>query len=84
MPLCIVVQRIYLVMNGGSLAWKSNVDIFGAGVGFNDEGGGGSATYKRVVASVEDVPVESLQQQEIAFKLIEHILDKVQIDLKLL
>ncbi|CAK9150191.1 unnamed protein product [Ilex paraguariensis] len=67
-----------------SLAWKSNVDIFGAGVGFNDEGGGGFATYKRVVASVEEVPVESLQQQEIAFMLIGHILDKVQIDLKLL
>ncbi|CAK9150245.1 unnamed protein product [Ilex paraguariensis] len=59
-----------LVMNGGSLACKSNVDIFGAGVGFNDGGGGGSATYKRVVASFEEEPVESLQQQEIAFKLI--------------
>ncbi|CAK9175369.1 unnamed protein product [Ilex paraguariensis] len=73
-----------LVMKGGSLAWKSNVDIFGADIGFNDEGRGGSATYKRVVASFEEEPVESLQQQEIAFKLIGHILDKVQIDLKLL
>ncbi|CAK9170037.1 unnamed protein product [Ilex paraguariensis] len=73
-----------LVMKGGSLAWKSNVDIFGADVGFNDEGRGGSATYKRVVASFEEEPVESLQQQEIAFKLIGHILDKVQNDLKLL
>ncbi|CAK9172101.1 unnamed protein product [Ilex paraguariensis] len=73
-----------LVMNGGSLAWKSNVDIFGSGVGFNDGGGGGSSTYKRVVASFEEEPVESIQQQEIAFKLIGHILDKVQIDLKLL
>ncbi|CAK9154863.1 unnamed protein product [Ilex paraguariensis] len=26
-----------LVMKGGSLAWKSNVDIFGADIGFNDE-----------------------------------------------
>ncbi|CAK9162695.1 unnamed protein product [Ilex paraguariensis] len=73
-----------LVMKGGSLAWKSNVYIFGADVGFNDEGRGGSATYKRVVASFEEEPVERLQQQEIAFKLIGHILDKVQIDLKLL
>ncbi|CAK9175372.1 unnamed protein product [Ilex paraguariensis] len=66
-----------LVMKGGSLAWKSNVDIFGADVGFNDEGRGGSAMYKRVVASFEEEPVESLQQQEIAFKLIGHILDKI-------
>ena len=65
------------MMNGGSLGWKSNVDISGAGVGFNDEGGGGSATYKLVVASFEEEPVGSLQQQEIAFKLIGHILDEV-------
>lgn len=66
-----------LVMNGSSIAWKSS-DLIATGIGgFNDG-------YKRVIASFEEESVESLEKQEIAFKLIGHILDKVQIDPKLL
>ncbi|XP_028065668.1 phosphatidylinositol 4-kinase alpha 1-like [Camellia sinensis] len=79
------------VMNGGSIGWKSNVDQLVASigsVGFNDGGGGGgggSATaYRRLVVTFEEEPVESLEKQEIAFKLITHILDKAHIDPKLL
>ncbi|CAK9145839.1 unnamed protein product [Ilex paraguariensis] len=36
-----------LVMKGGSLAWKSNVYIFGADVGFNDEGRGGPSQFAK-------------------------------------
>ncbi|KAM7474977.1 hypothetical protein LguiB_022220 [Lonicera macranthoides] len=66
-----------LVMNGSSIAWKSS-DLIATGIGgFNDG-------YRRVIASFEEESVESLEKQEIAFKLIGHILDKVQIDPKLL
>lgn len=77
------------VVNGGSVAWKSSVDqlVTSIGsVGISDGGGGGSAaaSYRRMVASFEEEPVESLEKQEIAFNLIAHIVEKVYIDPKLL
>ncbi|KAI8025784.1 Phosphatidylinositol 4-kinase alpha 1 [Camellia lanceoleosa] len=73
-------------MNGYSVTWKSSVDqlVTSIGsVGFND-GGGNAAGYKQLVVTFEGEPVERLEKQEIAFKLIAHILDKVFIDTKLL
>ncbi|KAI8028634.1 Phosphatidylinositol 4-kinase alpha 1 [Camellia lanceoleosa] len=73
-------------MNGYSVAWKSSVDqlVTSIGsVGLND-GGGNAAGYKQLVVTFEGEPVERLEKQEIAFKLIAHILDKVFIDTKLL
>ncbi|KAJ0010169.1 hypothetical protein Pint_34609 [Pistacia integerrima] len=60
----------------------SSVSINGGGSifgGVNDV-----PQVRQQVASYEEEPVESLEKQEIAFKLITHILDKVQIDSKLL
>ncbi|KAL6963883.1 1-phosphatidylinositol 4-kinase [Sarracenia purpurea var. burkii] len=77
-----------LVINGGGVAWKSSVDqlVTSIGsVGLNDGGGGSAAAaYRRLVLSFEEEQVESLEKQEIAFKLIAHILDKVHIDPTLL
>ncbi|GAV80522.1 PI3_PI4_kinase domain-containing protein/PI3Ka domain-containing protein [Cephalotus follicularis] len=72
--------------NGGSGMWRSGVDQFGS-VNFDGGGGGGGGVgdlSRQQVASFEEESVESLEKQEIAFKLIAHILDKVQIDQKLL
>lgn len=60
----------------------SSVSINGGGSifgGVNDV-----PQVRQQVASYEEESVESLEKQEIAFKLITHILDKVQIDSKLL
>ncbi|GMJ06801.1 hypothetical protein like AT1G49340 [Hibiscus trionum] len=45
---------------------------------------GGGAMFRQQVASFEEESVESMEKQEIAFKLISHILHKVNIDQKLL
>lgn len=65
----------------GSCAWKSTVDLLGTAVGANE---GGQALSQKLVASFEKESVDNLEKQEIAFKLIGHILDKAQIDQKLL
>lgn len=60
----------------------SSVSINGGGSiigGVNDV-----TQVRQQVASYEEESVESLEKQDIAFKLITHILDKVQIDSKLL
>ncbi|XP_019197522.1 PREDICTED: phosphatidylinositol 4-kinase alpha 1-like isoform X1 [Ipomoea nil] len=72
-----------IVMNGSSGPWRTNVDSLAANMGFND-GGGGSGAYRRAIASFEEESLDSLEKREIAFKLIGHILDKAQVDLKLL
>ena len=73
------------VVNGGSVAWKSSNEQFGVSYAFGDGGGaGGVAMLRQQVSSFEEESVESLGKQEIAFKLIAHILDKVQIDPKLM
>ncbi|KAF8390317.1 hypothetical protein HHK36_024842 [Tetracentron sinense] len=67
--------------NGLSIAWRSSVDQLGMNLGFNDGGGGGggAAMLRQQVASFLDESVENLKKQEIAFKLLGHILDKVPI-----
>ena len=68
-----------IVTNGGSAGWKSNVDILNVSTGLNDGGGG-----KGILISFEQESLENLEKQEIAFKLIRHILDKATVDSKLL
>ncbi|XVF44922.1 hypothetical protein PTKIN_Ptkin02bG0162000 [Pterospermum kingtungense] len=46
--------------------------------------GGGGAMFRQQVASFEEESLESLEKQEVAFKLIAHILQKVSVDQKLL
>ncbi|KAK9287199.1 hypothetical protein L1049_015611 [Liquidambar formosana] len=75
-------SRGSVAMNGGSVVWRSGVDQLNVNFGYND--GGGEAMLKQQVASFEEESVESLEKQEIAFKLIGHILDKVHIEPRLL
>jgi phosphatidylinositol 4-kinase len=70
-----------VVMNGGSIVWKSGVDQLS--FGFSEGSGGANPVFRQQVASFEDESIESLEKQEIAFRLITHILDKVKIDSKL-
>lgn len=80
-------SRGIVVNGGGSIAWKSNGDLIGASLGFNDgEGGGGGGTpaYKKVVTLFEEESVESLEKQDIVFKLIGHVCSKVAIDPQLM
>ncbi|KAL3621224.1 Phosphatidylinositol 4-kinase alpha 1 [Castilleja foliolosa] len=73
-----------IVMNGGgSVAWKSNVDLFSASLGFND-GEGGSSVYKKIVTLFEEESIESLEKQDIVFRLIGHIFSKAVIDPQLM
>ncbi|GFQ00963.1 phosphatidylinositol 4-kinase alpha 1 [Phtheirospermum japonicum] len=67
------------VNGGGSVAWKSNGDLFGASLGFND-GEGGSSVYKKIVALFEEESIESLEKQDIVFRLIGHIFSRAVID----
>ena len=61
-------------VNGASILWKSGIEQL------NDGGGSGAALLRQQVSSFEEEPVESLEKQEVAFKLIAHIVDKVRID----
>ncbi|XVE49405.1 hypothetical protein DITRI_Ditri01bG0080200 [Diplodiscus trichospermus] len=74
-------SRASLMANGGGVYWKSGADQLGNANLIND---GGGAIFRQQVASFEEESVESLEKQEIAFKLIAHILHKVSIDQKLL
>ncbi|XVF01443.1 hypothetical protein REPUB_Repub04eG0089700 [Reevesia pubescens] len=74
-------SRGSLMANGGGVYWKSGADQLGNANFIND---GGGALFRQQVASFEEASVESLEKQEVAFKLIAHILDKVSIDQKLL
>lgn len=62
-----------IMVNGGdSISWKSNGDLSAA------------AAYKKNLKMFEEEPVESLEKQEIVFKLIGHIFSKVAIDPQLM
>ncbi|XWS39824.1 hypothetical protein CRYUN_Cryun18bG0087700 [Craigia yunnanensis] len=74
-------SRGSLMANGGGVYWKSGADQLGNTNLIND---GGGAMFRQQVSSFEEESVESLEKQEVAFKLIAHILDKVSIDQKLL
>ncbi|KAF5745697.1 putative phosphatidylinositol 4-kinase [Tripterygium wilfordii] len=70
------------VSNGGSILWKTGGD---ASFGFNGGAGEvGGVLLRQQIASFEEESVENLGKQELAFKLIAHILDKVRIDPQLL
>ncbi|KAF3435609.1 hypothetical protein FNV43_RR22700 [Rhamnella rubrinervis] len=75
-------SRGSVMMNGGSILWKSGVDQLGLNFGFND--GGGAMMLRQQVTSFEEESVENLEKQEIAFKLIAHILNKCRLDSGLL
>ncbi|XP_073045657.1 phosphatidylinositol 4-kinase alpha 1-like [Primulina eburnea] len=69
-----------ILMNGAS-----NGDLFSGSVGLSDGGRvGGALAFKKVVATFEEEPVESLERQQIVFELVGHVLEKVVIDSKLL
>ncbi|KAF7810902.1 phosphatidylinositol 4-kinase alpha 1 [Senna tora] len=67
------------VINGERNLWLSNVDQLAVNLGLNDGGVSGASSGLQV-ASFEEESVGSLEKQEIAFKLIAHILNKVQLD----
>ncbi|XWS63050.1 hypothetical protein CRYUN_Cryun06bG0063500 [Craigia yunnanensis] len=69
------------LMANGVVYWKSGADQLGNANLIND---GGGALFRQQVALFEEESVESLEKQEIALKLIAHILHKVNIDQKLL
>lgn len=75
-------SRGSMMMNGGSILWKSGIDQLGVNFGFND--GGGAMLLRQQVSFFEEESVESLEKQEIAFKMIAHILEKCRIDTGLL
>lgn len=60
----------------------SNVDLLPASSGYSD--GGGDAAEKRAIASFEEEPIDRIEKQEIALKLIGNVLEKVSIDANLL
>ncbi|KAL4281053.1 hypothetical protein GQ457_03G003850 [Hibiscus cannabinus] len=62
--------------NGSSSYWNSCVDQLNF---INDEGG---AMSKQVVASFEEESLECLEKQEVVFKMLAHVLEKVSIDQK--
>lgn len=62
-----------IVVNGGdSVSWKSNGDL------------SATAAYKKNLKFFEEEPVESLEKQEIVFKLIGHVFSKVSIEPQLM
>ncbi|KAL1309165.1 hypothetical protein HN51_051848 [Arachis hypogaea] len=69
------------VSNGGNHIWRSNADQLALNLGLNDGGGGSSGQQ---VASFEEESVESLERQEIAFKVIALLLEKLRVDAGLL
>lgn len=72
-----------VMTNGGSHMWRSNADQLVQNLGLNDGGVGGGLSGQQV-ASFEEESVEFLERQEIAFKVIAHVLEKVPIDPALL
>ncbi|KAM1348849.1 hypothetical protein PS2_003026 [Malus domestica] len=77
-----ISSRGSVMMNGSSIVWKSGVDQLGVNFGLGE--GGGAVMLRQQVSSFEEESVENLEKQEIAFKLVAHILDKVSIDSALL
>ncbi|KAK9176974.1 hypothetical protein WN944_028993 [Citrus x changshan-huyou] len=71
-------NEVASIVSGSSVSMNGGASIFG-GFTMND-----GQQFRQQVASFEEESVESLEKQEIAFKLITHVLDKVQIDTKLL
>ncbi|XP_027354041.1 phosphatidylinositol 4-kinase alpha 1 isoform X3 [Abrus precatorius] len=71
------------MVNGGNHVWRSNADQLVQNLGLND-GSLGAVSSGQQITSFEEESVEFLERQEIAFKLIAHVLEKVSIDAALL
>uniref|UniRef100_A0A2P2KQZ5 Phosphatidylinositol 4-kinase alpha 1-like n=1 Tax=Rhizophora mucronata TaxID=61149 RepID=A0A2P2KQZ5_RHIMU len=69
------------MVNGSATMWRSGLDSTATNSGFNNGGGG---LFRQQVASFEEESVEGLEKQEIAYKLIAHVVERVKIDSKLL
>ncbi|XP_010255687.1 PREDICTED: phosphatidylinositol 4-kinase alpha 1-like isoform X2 [Nelumbo nucifera] len=67
------------VVNGISIGWRSSVDQLGTSFGFNDGGEGGAAMLRQQVVIFEEETLEGLERQEVALRLLGHIVDKVPI-----
>ncbi|KAJ6739042.1 hypothetical protein OIU74_003911 [Salix koriyanagi] len=67
-----------VVVNGSGVTWKNGLETMGVGLD------GGGVLSRQQVASFEEESVEGYEKQEIAYKLIGHVLDCVRIDNKLL
>jgi len=76
-------SRGSVVTNGGSHIWRSNADQLAQNLGLNDGGLGGGSSGQQVT-SFEEESVDFLERQEIAFKVIAHVLEKVHVDPALL
>lgn len=76
-------SRGSVVTNGGSHIWRSNADQLAQNLGLNDGGPGGGSSGQQVT-SFEEESVDFLERQEIAFKVIAHVLEKVHVDPALL
>ncbi|XP_024635138.1 phosphatidylinositol 4-kinase alpha 1 isoform X3 [Medicago truncatula] len=74
-------SRGSVMANGGSHIWRSNADQLAQNLGLND---GGGCSSGQQVTSFEEESVDFLERQEIAFKLIAHVLEKVHVDPALL
>ena len=68
------------MMNGNSILWKSGLDQLGMNLGTSE---GGLTFVRQQVAFFEDESIENLEKQEIAFKLMTHILDNSSFDARL-
>ncbi|KAL6517281.1 Phosphatidylinositol 4-kinase alpha 1 [Orobanche minor] len=81
-------SRGIVVNGGGSIACKSNGDLYNAILGFNDGeggcGGGSSAYYKKILTLFKEESIESLEKQDTVFKLIGHMFSKVVINPQLM
>ncbi|KAJ4850411.1 Phosphatidylinositol 4-kinase alpha 1 [Turnera subulata] len=77
-----VSSSTQVAVNGSGVTWKSGFESGLIGFGLSDGIGGG--LFRQLVASFEEESVEGMEKQEIAFKLIAHVLDRVKIDEELL
>ncbi|XP_020219164.1 phosphatidylinositol 4-kinase alpha 1 isoform X2 [Cajanus cajan] len=71
------------MVNGGNHVWRTSADQLAQNLGLND-GALGTVSSGQQVVVFEEESVEFLERQEIAFKLIAHVLEKLQVDTALL
>ncbi|KAG5044697.1 hypothetical protein AAZV13_06G012100 [Glycine max] len=67
------------MVNGGNHVWRTSADQLAQNLGLND-GGLGVVSSGHHLVLFEEESVEFLERQEIAFKLIAHVLEKVHVE----
>ncbi|KAG2304894.1 hypothetical protein Bca52824_033545 [Brassica carinata] len=78
----LVLRNCYSSVNNED--FSPDLEVASCNQSFMNKGSGGSfSVFRQQVASFEDESIESLEKQEITFKLITHVLDKVKVDSKL-